>query len=58
MSMKKTDLEKMKGKKLTSGRGRTPDRWGKGSSGTPPADGRERKEPLAVRLLRQKQEPK
>jgi hypothetical protein len=57
MSMKKTDLDKMKGKKLTAGRGRTPDRYGKASSGTP-ADGRERKEPLAVRWLRQKPEPK
>ena len=56
--MKKTDLEKLKGKKLTSGRGRPSDRWGKDSSGTPPADGRERKEPLAVRLFRQKQEKK
>jgi hypothetical protein len=56
--MKKTDLDKMKGKKLTAGRGRTSDRWGKGSSGAPPADGRERKEPLAVRLFRQKQEKK
>jgi hypothetical protein len=58
MSMKKADIEKHKGKKLTGSRGRTPDRWGKGSSGTPPADGRERKEPLAVRLFRQKPEPK
>ena len=58
MSMKKTDLEKLKGKKLTSGRGRPSDRWGKDSSGTPPAGERERKEPLAVRLFRLKQEKK
>ena len=55
--MKKTDLEKLKGKKLTTGRGRPSDRWGKNSSGTP-AEGRERKEPLAVRLFRQAQEKK
>jgi hypothetical protein len=58
MSMKKTDLEKHKGKKLTTGRGRTPDRYGKASSGAPAADGRARTEPLAVRLFRQKPEPK
>jgi hypothetical protein len=57
MSMKKADLDKLKGKKISSDRARTPDRYGKASSGTP-ADGAERKEPLAVRWLRQKQEPK
>ena len=53
MSMKKTDLDKLKGKKLASGGG-TPDRYGKGSA----AHGKQRKGgkfaggvPLALKLL-------
>ena len=53
--MKKTDLEKVKGKKLIGG-GTTPDRFGKGSS--EPLDRREQRErdrqaglvPFAVKL--------
>ena len=55
MSMKKTDLEKLKGKRLGGG-GAAPDRYGKGSA--VPADRREQRErdreagliPFAVKL--------
>jgi hypothetical protein len=53
MSMKKTDLEKMKARKLSAGGANTPDRFGKGSA----AHGKQRKAkyaggvPLALKLL-------
>ena len=55
MSMKKTDLEKLKGKKLAGG-GATPDRFGRGAHA--PLDKREQRErdreaglvPFAVKL--------
>ena len=56
MTMKKTDLEKMKGKKIAAGPGGPPDRFGRGSAA--PADKREQRErdrelgliPFAVKL--------
>ena len=56
MTMKKTDLEKLKGKKMTSGPVGAPDRFGRGSA--VPADKREQRErdremgliPFAVKL--------
>ena len=58
MSMKKTDLEKQKGRRLVSGHGRSSDRWGKGSSGGSEDQQHKAGEPLAVRLLRLRQKPK
>lgn len=56
MTMKKTDIEKMKGKKMASGAYGPPDRFGRGA--TAPADKREQRErdrelglvPFAVKL--------
>lgn len=56
MSMKKTDLEKQKGKRIGGGGPGTPDRFGKGSAA--PADRREQRDrereaglvPFAVKL--------
>jgi hypothetical protein len=56
MSMKKTDLEKLKGKKLAAGGPGTPDRFGKGSgkhAGRGKGGGKQRDAvPLAVKLLK------
>jgi hypothetical protein len=55
MSMKKTDLDKLKGKKLDQERGR------KGRTAPPdrtPGSGAPEQEPLAVRLIRQRQQTK
>ncbi|HET7729476.1 MAG TPA: hypothetical protein VFK48_05540 [Usitatibacter sp.] len=52
MTMKKAQLEKLKGKKISGGGYGTNDRFGKGSAAGKPQPGGKKPVPLAVRLVK------